>query len=39
LIPRKNYDRDLEDIPDEVKNDLEIVAVDTVEDVLKRALV
>jgi ATP-dependent Lon protease len=39
LIPRKNYDRDLEDIPDEVENDLEIVAVDTIEDVLKRALV
>ncbi|QOG12886.1 endopeptidase La [Arcobacter sp. FWKO B] len=39
LIPRKNYERDLEEIPDEVKKDLVIVAVDTIEDVLKEALV
>ena len=38
LIPRKNYDRDLEDIPEEVKKSMEIVAVDTIEDVLKEAL-
>ncbi|PSM52522.1 DNA-binding, ATP-dependent protease La [Campylobacter blaseri] len=38
LIPRKNYDRDLVDIPDEVKNDLEIIAVDTIDNVLKLAL-
>ena len=39
LIPRKNFDRDLEDIPDEVKEALEIIAVDKIEDVLKEALV
>ncbi|MGH1600267.1 endopeptidase La [Campylobacter majalis] len=39
LIPRKNYDRDLKDIPDDVKNDMKIIAVDTIEDVLKHALI
>ncbi len=39
LIPQKNYDRDLEDIPDEVKADLEIVPVKTIDEVLERALV
>jgi len=39
LIPRKNYERDLEDIPEEVKKSMEIKAVDTIEDVLKEALV
>lgn len=38
LIPRKNYDRDLADIPDEVKNSLQIIAVDKIEDVLGLAL-
>ena len=39
LIPRKNFERDLQDIPDEVKKSLDIKAVDTIEDVLKEALV
>ncbi|MEA1915758.1 MAG: endopeptidase La [Campylobacterota bacterium] len=39
LIPRKNFKRDLDDIPDEVKDALELVPVDTIEDVLKQALV
>ena len=39
LIPRKNFERDLEDIPEEVKKSMEIKAVDTIEDVLKEALV
>ena len=39
LIPRKNYDRDLDEIPDEVKENMEIKAVDVIEDVLKEALV
>lgn len=39
LIPRKNYDRDLEDIPNEVKTDIQIIAVDTIYDVLKIALI
>jgi len=39
LIPRKNFQRDLEDIPQEVKKALEIKPVDTIEDVLKEALV
>jgi ATP-dependent Lon protease len=39
LIPTKNYERDLEDIPDEVKESLEIVSVSRVEEVLKHTLV
>ncbi len=39
LIPQKNYDRDLEDIPNEVKESLEIVPVSRVEEVLKQILV
>jgi ATP-dependent Lon protease len=39
LIPRKNFQRDLSEIPKEVKEALEIQAVDVIEDVLKEALV
>lgn len=39
LIPRKNFQRDLEEIPDEVKEAMVLKAVDTIEDVLKEALV
>jgi ATP-dependent Lon protease len=39
LIPAKNYERDLEDIPKEVKDSLEIVGVSRVEEVLKHVLV
>lgn len=39
LIPRKNFERDLDEIPDEVKSAMEIKAVDVIEDVLKEALV
>ena len=39
LIPRKNFDRDLDDVPQEVKDALEIKAVDKIEDVLKEALI
>ncbi len=39
LIPRKNYDRDLEDIPEEVKDAMNIIPVDTMDDVLKLTLV
>lgn len=35
LIPEKNYKRDLKDIPDEVKQDLEIVSVKRIEEVLE----
>ena len=38
LIPQKNYDKDLKDIPDEVKEGLEIHPVTRVEEVLKLAL-
>ena len=34
LIPIKNYERDLEEIPQEVKEALEIVAVSRIEEVL-----
>jgi ATP-dependent Lon protease len=39
LIPRKNYQRDLDEIPDEVKEAMEIKAVDTIEDVFKETLI
>ena len=39
LIPAKNYERDLEDIPKEVQDALEIVGVKRVEEVLKHVLV
>lgn len=39
LIPRKNYERDLDEIPDEVKEAVDLVAVDTITDVLKEALI
>jgi ATP-dependent Lon protease len=39
LIPAKNYDRDLEDIPKEVRNAMEIVGVTRIEEVLKQVLV
>ena len=37
LIPRDNL-RDLEDIPQEVKNNLQIIPVDTIDDVIKEAI-
>ncbi len=37
LIPRDNL-RDLDEIPQEVKNALEIIPVDTIDDVLKEAI-
>jgi ATP-dependent Lon protease len=39
LIPQKNFERDLNDIPDEVKNALEIVGVSRIEEVLGRLLI
>lgn len=39
LIPAKNYERDLEDIPKEVKDAMEIVGVKRVEEVLKQILI
>jgi len=39
LIPQKNFERDLEDIPKEVLDAVEIVAVKRVEDVLKESLI
>ena len=39
LIPAKNYERDLEDIPKEVREALEIIPVKRVEEVLKQVLV
>ena len=38
LIPREN-EKDLDDIPDNVKKDLAIVSVDVVDDILRHALV
>jgi len=39
LIPTKNYKRDLKDIPDEVKEYMEIIAVDKIDEVLKYGLI
>jgi len=39
LIPAKNYERDLDDIPDEVKDNIEIIPVKNIKEVLKEALV
>ena len=39
LIPSKNYKRDLKDIPQEVKDHLEIVSVKDISEVLKHSLV
>ena len=39
LIPAKNYERDLEDIPQEVQDAMEIMGVTRIEEVLKQILV
>jgi ATP-dependent Lon protease len=39
LIPMKNYERDLDDIPDEVKNSVKIIGVSRIEEVLKEIFV
>jgi len=39
MIPQKNYENDLKDIPDEVLDALEIIGVSHVDEVLKVALV
>ncbi|HIM93960.1 MAG TPA: endopeptidase La [Campylobacterales bacterium] len=39
LIPDKNYERDLDEIPDEVKNAIEIIAVSNIEEVLSLVLI
>ena len=39
LIPAKNYKRDIDDIPKEVRESLEIVGVTRVEEVLKQVLI
>ena len=39
LIPLKNFQRDLKDIPDEVKDDIEIIPVTKIDEVLKYGLI
>jgi ATP-dependent Lon protease len=39
IISKKNYEKDLDDIPDEVKENIQIVPVTKIEDVLKEVLV
>lgn len=39
LIPQKNYERDLKEIPDEVKESLEIIGVSDIKEVLGYALI
>ena len=38
LIPKKNYDRDLKDMPEEVLKALKIIPVTRIEEVLKETL-
>ena len=38
LVPQKNFERDLEDIPKEVRRAIEIIPVGTIDDVLKEVL-
>ncbi|WP_306414002.1 S16 family serine protease, partial [Helicobacter cinaedi] len=38
IIPQKNYERDLKDIPKEVQQKLEIIGVSDIQEVLKLAL-
>jgi len=39
LIPVKNYERDLDDIPDEVKHNVKIIGVSNIDEVLKEVFV
>ncbi len=39
LIPDKNYERDLDEIPNEVKHSIKIIPVSTIEEVLSEVLV
>jgi len=39
LIPQKNYERDLEDLPQEVRDSLEILGMRRIEEVLKQVLI
>jgi len=39
LIPDKNYERDLDEIPDEVKRAIDIIPVSNIEDVLSKVLI
>ena len=39
LIPAKNYERDLKDIPSEVKDNMQIISVSEIEEVLKYTLI
>ncbi len=39
LIPEKNYERDLDEIPTEVKESMEIIAVSVIDEVLAEVLV
>jgi len=39
IICKKNYEKDLDDIPDEVKESIEIIPVTRIEEVLKEVLV
>ncbi len=39
LIPSKNYERDLDDIPDEVKDNITIIGVSHVKEVLKEIFI
>jgi ATP-dependent Lon protease len=39
IIPLKNYDRDLKDIPQQVRDNMEIIGVEDITEILKVALV
>ncbi len=39
LIPKKNFERDLDDVPDEIKEKMEFIPIIRIEEVLKYALI
>jgi ATP-dependent Lon protease len=39
LIPKKNWEQDLSDIPKEIQNDMKIIAVSNIKEVIKVALI
>ncbi len=39
LIPKKNYERDLDDIPKDVRKNVKIIPVESIDEVLNYALI
>jgi ATP-dependent Lon protease len=39
LIPKRNFEKDLKDIPDDVKNNMDIIAVSKISEVIKKVII